>query len=81
MRASKITIGIEGKGRPIYLTRDRRRVKSVAVGLRWRFLRWSAREEPMRWLTRMQRERIEEASFFELLQQEIPKRLLALDSG
>ena len=36
-------------------------------------------EEPMRWLTREQRERIQEASFFELLQAEIPKRFLRFD--
>ena len=35
-------------------------------------------EEPMRWLTREQRERIQEASFFEILQAEIPKRFLQL---
>ena len=35
-------------------------------------------EASCRWLSREQRERIEEADFFELLQREIPKRLLAL---
>jgi len=38
-------------------------------------------EEPMRWLTRAQRDRIEEPGFYELLQQEIPKRLLQLTPG
>ncbi len=35
-------------------------------------------EQPLSWLTRRQRERIEDAEFFELLQREIPKRLSAL---
>jgi hypothetical protein len=38
-------------------------------------------KEPLRWLKPQQRERVEEAAFFELLQREIPRRLLALPDG
>ena len=39
------------------------------------------REQPLGWLTPHQRERVEEAEFFALLQREISKRLLAPDNG
>ncbi len=38
-------------------------------------------EEPFRWLAPQQRERIESSEFYELLQREIPKRLLSLPDG
>ena len=38
-------------------------------------------EESMRWLSRQQRERMEEPEFYELLQREIPRRLLQLGRG
>ncbi len=38
-------------------------------------------EEPLRWLSRGQRERIEEPGFYELLQREVPRRLLQLAPG
>lgn len=37
-------------------------------------------EEPLRWLNRSQRERFEEADFYEMLQREISNRLLKLSA-
>ena len=34
-------------------------------------------EEPLRWLRPEQRERIKDARFFEMLQREVPRRLLS----
>ena len=79
-RSSKVTIGIEGETRPIYLTGIvAREVRKGWVNLEIPPL--EAWEQPLSWLTQSQRERIENAGFFELLQREIPKRLLALESG
>ena len=80
LRASKVTVDIQGETRPIYLTGIiAREVRRDWVTLEIPPLeRW---EEPLRWLTPTQRERIEDASFFELLQREIPKRLLNLSGG
>ncbi len=79
-RSSRVTIGIEGETRPIYLTGIiAREVRKGWVNLEIPPLeKW---EHPLSWLTPSQRERIEDASFFELLQREIPRRLLAPDSG
>lgn len=38
-------------------------------------------EEPLRWFSRQQRQRNEEPSFYQLLQCEIPRRLLQLSPG
>ena len=76
-RKAKVTLSIETDARPVYLTG----IVATEVRRGWVNLQippleqW---EEPMRWLTRVQRERIEEAAFYELLQQEVPKRLLQL---
>ena len=38
-------------------------------------------EEPLRWLTPQQRERIESADFYRLLQEHLTRRYLAMGSG
>jgi len=79
-RTAKVTLSVETDGRPVYLTG----IVATEVRRGWVNLQippleqW---EEPMRCLTRTQRERIEESGFYELLQQEIPKRLLQLTPG
>ena len=75
-----MTLGIEGETRPIYFTGIvAREVRRDWVTLEVPPLEhW---EDSLRWLTPSQRKRIEEASFLELLQREIPKRLLTLESG
>ena len=76
-RKAKVTLSIKTDASPVYLTG----IVATEVRRGWVNLQippleqW---EEPMRWLTRVQRERIEEAAFYELLQQEVPKRLLQL---
>lgn len=73
-RRCKVTIGVPSATTPtIYLT------GIVATEARpgWITLNvppYEQWEEPMRWLTRSQRERIESPHFFETLQREIPKR-------
>lgn len=80
LRSSKVTIGIDNEPRPVYLTGIvAREVRPGWVTLEIPPLEhW---EQPLRWLTPSQRERVEEAGFFELLQREIPRRLLALPDG
>jgi len=78
--ASKVTLGIEGQPRTTYLTGIvAREIRRDWVSLDIPPLeQW---EEPSRWLSRAQRERLEAPEFFELLQREIPKRLLAMRPG
>lgn len=80
LRASRVTIGIDNDPRPVYLTGIvAREVRRGWVTLEIPPLEhW---EQPLRWLTPSQRERVEQAEFFELLQREIPRRLLALPGG
>ena len=74
-RKAKVTLSIQTNARPVYLTG----IVASEVRRGWVNLeippleQW---EEPLRWLSRRQRERIEEPSFYELLQREIPRRLL-----
>jgi site-specific recombinase XerD len=80
VRHCKVTIGIGTKARTIFLT------GIVAREIRpgWITLEIPPLEdwdEPMRWLNREQRERIETPEFFELLQREIPSRFQQLDFG
>lgn len=78
-RQCKVTIAIASQvGPPTYLTGIvAREARPGWITLEIPALeKW---EEPMRWLTREQRERIQEPSFFELLQVEIPKRFLQFE--
>ena len=74
-RKAKVTLSIQTNAGPVYLTG----IVASEVRRGWVNLeippleQW---EEPLRWLSRRQRERIEEPSFYELLQREIPRRLL-----
>lgn len=74
---AKVTLSIETDPRPVYLTGIvANEVRNGWVNLQIPPLeQW---EEPVCWLTRAQRERIEEPEFYGLLQREIPKRLLRL---
>jgi len=76
-RIAKVTIGIVSGGRPIYLTGIvAREARPGYVTLEIPPLEhWS---EQLSWLTRPQRERIEEPEFYELLQREIAVRLCQL---
>ena len=77
-RQCKVTISVTSKeGPPTFLTGIvAREARPGWITLEIPPLeKW---EEPMRWLTRPQRERIQEASFFELLQSEIPIRFQQL---
>ncbi|MBL7038604.1 MAG: hypothetical protein ISR77_08225 [Pirellulaceae bacterium] len=79
-RKAKVTLSIQTNAGPVYLTG----IVASEVRRGWVNLeippleQW---EEPLRWLSRVQRERIEEPGFYELLQGEIPKRLLQLTPG
>ncbi len=79
-RMAKVTLAIPTKARPVYLTG----IVAREVRRGWMNLeippleQW---EEPLRWLSRGQRERIEEPGFYELLQREVPRRLLQLAPG
>lgn len=79
-RKAKVTLSIQTDAKPVYLTGIvANEIRHGWVNLEIPPLeQW---EEPMRWLSRAQRERIEEPEFYELLQQEIPKRLLQLTPG
>ena len=79
-RTSKVTLAIEGDPGTVYLTGIvAREVRPGWVTLEIPTLEtW---EEPLKWLTREQRDRIETSEFFHLLQREIPARLLALNGG
>jgi site-specific recombinase XerD len=76
-RRAKVTLAIDGGGRPIYLTG----IVAQEVRPGWVTLevppleQW---EESLRWLTPLQRERVASPGFFRLLQQEIPHRLRQL---
>ncbi len=79
-RVAKVTIEVEADGRPVYLTgivaREARRSwinLSIPPLEQW--------EESLRWLTPEQRTRIEQPAFYEVLQREIPRRLLNSGSG
>lgn len=76
-RHAKVTLEIQTNARPVYLTGIvAREVRRGWVNLEIPPLEnW---EEPLRWLSRQQRERLEEAEFYELLQREVPRRLLRL---
>lgn len=78
--AAKVTVAIDSGSRPVYLTGIvAREVRPGWITLEIPPLeRW---EESLKWLSRRQRERIEESRFFALLQREIPRRLLSLSSG
>ena len=69
-----MTIGVpSATGPTIYLTG----IVAMEVRPGWITLNvppYEQWEEPLRWLTRSQQERIESAQFFETLQREIPKR-------
>jgi hypothetical protein len=79
-RRANVTLEIRTDTRPVYLTG----IVAHEVRRGWVNLeippleQW---EEPLRWLSRAQRERIEEPSFYELLQREIPRRLLKLPNS
>ena len=78
--ASKVTIEIAGDTRPIYLTG----IFAREAGPGWITLEVPPLEhwdESLRWLTPLQRERIAEPTFFELLQREISRRLPAVVAG
>jgi hypothetical protein len=79
-RKAKVTLSILTDARPVYLTGIvAKEVRRGWVNLEIPPLeQW---EEPMRWLSRQQRERIEEPAFYELLQREIPRRLVQLAPG
>ena len=79
-RRAKVTLSIQTDARPVYLTGIvANEVRHGWVNLQIPPLeQW---EEPMRWLSRKQRERIEAPEFYELLQREIPMRLLQLAPG
>lgn len=74
-RKARVTLAISNDPRPVYLTGIL--AKEVRPG--WVTLeippleQW---EEPLLWLTATLRERVCEPEFFELLQREIPRRLL-----
>ena len=74
-RASKVTLAIHCETRPVLLPGIV--AKEARPG--WIVLeippleQW---EEALTWLTPQQRERIAESSFYELLQKEIPRRVL-----
>jgi len=76
-RTAKVTLSLKSDGRPIYFTGTV--AKEVRPG--WVTLeippleQW---EESLRWLTPVQRERIESPEFFQMLQREIPNRLRRL---
>jgi len=76
-RQAKVTLELQTDARPVYLTGIvAREVRSGWVNLEIPPLeQW---EEPLHWLSRTQRERIEEPAFYELLQREIPRRLQRL---
>ena len=80
VRAAKVTLEVKTEARPVYLTGIvAREVRRGWVNLEIPPLeQW---EEPMRWISRGQRERIEEPAFYELLQQKVPRRLLQLAPG
>ncbi len=76
-RQAKVTLEIPTAGKPVFLTgivaREARRGwvnLDIPPQEQW--------EESLRWLSRRQRERIEDPTFYELLQREIPRRLLRL---
>lgn len=76
LRSGRVTLGIGAGPRPVYLTGIvAREVRRGWVSLEIPPLEtW---EEPLRWLRPEQRERIEDARFFEMLQREVPRRLLS----
>ena len=76
LRSSMVTLRIGEQARPVYLTGiSARELRRGWVSLEIPPLEeW---EEPLRWLPREQRERIEEPGFFEMLQREVPRRLLS----
>jgi len=78
-RQAKVTLQLQTDARPVYLTGIvAREVRRGWVNLEIPPLeQW---EESLRWLSRRQRKRIEEPGFYELLQREIPRRLLRLPS-
>jgi hypothetical protein len=77
LRTAKVTLSINNDGRTINFTGTV--AKEVRPG--WVTLEippleeW---EEPLRWLSRTERERIESPEFFQMLQREIPQRLSQL---
>jgi site-specific recombinase XerD len=76
LRSAKVTLEVRHRLRPVYLTGIlAREVRSGWVTLTIPPLEtW---EEPLSWLEPSQRERMETPEFFQLLQREIPNRLLA----
>lgn len=79
-RKAIVTLSIQTDAKPVYLTG----IVADEVRRGWVNLKippleqW---EEPLRWLSREQRGRIEEPAFYELLQCEISRRLLHLPPG
>jgi hypothetical protein len=73
-RAAKVTISVASEGRPIYFTGlSAKEVRRGYVTLDIPPLeQWA---ESLSWLSRAQRERFEEPSFYEMLQREISTRL------
>jgi len=74
-RHARVTLEIQTGARPVYLTGIvAREVRRGWINLDIPPLeQW---DESLSWLSRRQRERIEEPAFYELLQREIPRRLL-----
>jgi hypothetical protein len=74
-RHAKVTLEIRTQVRPVYLTGIvAREVRRGWINLDIPPLeQW---EGALSWLSRRQRERMEEPAFYELLQREIPRRLL-----
>jgi len=79
-RNAKVTLAIQSNSRPIYFTGIlASEVRPGYVTLQIPPLEsW---EEPLRWLSRTQRERFEEPEFYEMLQREISTRLLKLPAS
>jgi hypothetical protein len=79
-RVAKVTVRVQTRATPVYLTGIvAREVRRGWVNLEIPPLeQW---EEPLRWLSRQQRKRIDEPAFYELLQRTIPRRLAQLALG
>ncbi len=79
-RVAKVTLEVEADGRPVYLTgivarESRRGWMNLSIPP---LEQWG---ESLRWLPPEQRTRIEQPAFYEVLQREIPRRLLNSGSG
>jgi site-specific recombinase XerD len=79
-RQAKVTLEIPTDTRPVYLTGIvAREIRRGWVNLE--IPPWENWDEPLRRLSPPQRQRIEEPEFYELLQREIPRRLLRMPTS